>query len=340
MNIDNFKAIIKNKTPTLIQNKLVLFEEAEAVVNSYGQLAKPFQETLMKMPLPNIIEFALLSKTRGGFKDYMKDIEIRRSKPINEEPIIEPVGLVEEPIESPIAEIIPLISDPIIESAEPVEEPIESPTVKITPIIADSTTETPKKKTKPSQKISERKIEENSSEELFYTRLLNRMDKIVETVNRPLSVTVQTTESHVERLFEIEQSMLTNLNVLTEKIEHVASNSIDTQINLTEMIENQYQIINQFSDSQKRIVESQHEIAGVMGILLEKIAELSQAVPNINPIVNIPAPIVNMPAPIVNVPAPIVNVITESGRRLTTKHVERDQNGLISKVIEDIADEI
>ena len=59
-------------------------------------------------------------------------------------------------------------------------------------------------------------------------------------------------------------------------------------------------------------------------------------------IAEIPVPVIHMdapaglaiPAPIVNVPQPVVNVEIVSDRR-TVKRVERDENGLITRITEE-----
>ena len=106
----------------------------------------------------------------------------------------------------------------------------------------------------------------------------------------------------------------------------MAKHSTMTQTNLKEILDGQREMIRQITVSQKTIVKSQNDLARTVAALAESIAVLARTPPTVSPIVNIPAP--------------IVNVMTENGRRMvTTKTIERDDNGLISKVTENVDEE-
>ncbi len=295
MQIEDFKSIVESNIPKLIQDTLISFKEADAIISNYNRLREPYRSEFLKMPIGHIIEFALTpTKQNGSFKDYIKDVETKKVEII--------------------AEAVPISDNP----------PLTEIVVEPTPLDTSETPETPKKRIpKPLQqaKMQTETAPISHAQEMFYKKLLEQVDRFSEPKNQPIAVTVESTELHVERLFEIEQSMLSSLAVMTEQFNKITGHATHTQINFKELFQSQQTMIQYINESQHKIVEVQGQIITAIDSLANKIAVLAQTSPTVSPIVN--------------VPAPIVNVVTESGRRLTTKFVERDENGLISKIIED-----
>lgn len=164
--------------------------------------------------------------------------------------------------------------------------------------------------------------------ESYFTRLTERLEKL------PSSITVDTSE-HVERLAEIEHSMLDVMTALVERIGRYETETSTTNEDVRTSLALQREMIQQISEtqaalgtmqaklieSQSQIAKSQAQITEAIVLLAEKVGEVTQT-----------PPVVNIPAPIVNVPAPVVNVTVPEGRR--TKVVERDANNLISRITE------
>lgn len=298
MHIGDFKSIIETKTPRVLHNHLVSVREANAIVTNYNHLNESFQVDFMNMPLTNIIEFAMAKETPGSFKKYIQEIE--KPTVIN---IPEPVPNVVDVKSQPIIDEVP----PEVKTGEPLLQ------------------ETQPKLKSPSKRPKDVKTVEKSViplQEMFYKQLLQKIDLISESKSQPLSVTVKTTESHIERLFEIEKSMLNTLNKIVERTQQVSPQSTEANNTLHEIFQAQQQMILMISESQQKVAISQKHIAETVNLVVEKLAALSMALPTI--------------APIVNLPAPVVNIITENGRKVTTKLVERDENGMIMRITEDV----
>ena len=73
--------------------------------------------------------------------------------------------------------------------------------------IATTPVQPSKKRVKPVVKEAVAKEEPTipSKREVFYERLLERVEKLTEIQTQPVSVTVETTEGHIERLVELKQ---------------------------------------------------------------------------------------------------------------------------------------
>ena len=287
MMLNDFQRIVESKAPQSLHDRMVTPEEAKAVVTNYHRLNDPHRSKFLSLPIDNIIEFAMMSKAppgvpkNGGFKNYMTEVE-NTQKPEPEKPALEQHDYLDTP--------------PLVEQAAP--EPVV--------------------KTKVVRKKAARVVEDTPvrepSEEVFFTRLIERLNTLSDVKPQPVTVeaTVQTTEGHIERLYEIEKSMLDRLNMMSE---HVAAQSSETQTNLAEVLDAHRTMIQQISETQNQIVTTQTQLVGAIALLTEKVGTLAQT------------------APIVNVPAPIVNVTMQEGKRVT-KMVERDENGLIKKITE------
>lgn len=287
MMLDDFKQIVETKAPHTVQDRLVTFEEAKAVVSNYDRLTDPYRSKFMSMPINNIIEFSLMAKPNGGFKTYVKDVETK----------VHQQTIVNEQRDVPDLPIEPEIKP----------EPVKPP---------------PRKKPRIIERAPPPALE------TLFTKLIERIEKMsqpnTETLLAPLierienlsqpTINVETT--HVERLYEVEQAMLTALNELMER-NH--TNEQDTRDHLVEMVNTQQAMVQQVNETQAQISQTLSEVVTVIGVLTEKVNDMAQNAPVISPIVN--------------VPAPVVNVSMQEGRKVT-KLVERDENGLISKIIE------
>jgi hypothetical protein len=157
---------------------------------------------------------------------------------------------------------------------------------------------------------------------VFFEQLLMRLENLAQP--QAVSVVVTTTEAHVERLLTVEKSMFA---VMNDCVECVKSSLKESRGNLKEEIKSSNVLIEGIMVTQRKIVETQVAMIGAIAALSVKISEMTA---------NQPAPVVNVPAPIINIPAPVVN-INETNRRVT-KSVERNDVGLITKVIEDSSD--
>ena len=288
MMLNDFLRIVESKAPQSLHDRVVTPDEAKAVITNYQRLTDPHRSKFLSLPIDNIIEFAMIDKAptgmpkNGGFKNYMTEVENTH-----------------EP-EKPALEQHDYLDAPLVEVAS---EPVAIPVVK------------PKVARKKARVVEEAPTRiDTASEEVFFTRLLERLNVLSDPKPQPVTVetTVQTTEAHIERLYEIEQSMLDRLNLMSE---HVASQSTETQSNLIEVLNIQRALITQISETQSQIVNAQTQMVAAISLLTEKVGVLAQT------------------APVVNVPAPVVNVTMQEGKRVT-KMVERDENGLIKKITE------
>lgn len=243
---------------------------------------------------------------QSNLKSYMNEVE-----------------KVVEPVEPPII----LHAEPIIEKVlpDPPDVPDDPPVIveKRAPRVKPTVTRQPRV-VEPLQEEIIKPEPISEAREVFYQHLLEKMDHLNDV--RPISVVVETTESHIERLLKIEQSMV---EMTTQCVASVKQKLQEEVVANREMINNlvvNRDTIDVMVNAQQKIVETQNAMISVITALSVKIAAISTNQPA--------APVVNVPAPIINIPAPIVN-ITENGRRTTTKLVERDAKGMITKVIED-----
>jgi hypothetical protein len=199
----------------------------------------------------------------------------------------------------------PIFIPEVIETVEE-ETPVE------TPVIVDENVAVTVPEAKPM--IIE-------AQESFYQRLLEQIGSLQTAqavAPQPVSVIVETTEAHVEKLFEIENSMLSILNGC---VSFVKTDLTEMHGYLKEEITSNREVINKIVETQQKIIAAQDVMVGVIVKLVEKISDIA-----VNPIsVN----------PIVNVPAPIVNITEGNNSRRVTKLVQRNKEGLITKVIED-----
>ncbi len=297
--LEDFRKIVQTKKPVMIEGILVTLEHAQAILENYAKLDEPFRKKFLTLPVKSILDFSLMAKTatngNGGLKNYLKEAEA----PV--QPQLEPSAILTEdipdqPRSSKLTEI----------KVEPkIEEP-ESLPIRM-------------KKRHQERQAPKPVVESKPDHTEAMNRLLERFETISSNFNKPLSVTVQTTEGHVDRLYEIEKSMLVTLNVMTERVERTIAQTNETKLNVSEMLDSHKQMIEQISNTQKMLVESQINLAKTMTLLTEKIEMFTQTQPTISPIVNVPAPIVN---------------VTMDGKQRTIKIVERDAKGLIKKVTE------
>jgi hypothetical protein len=238
------------------------------------------------LPIENIIEFSMMAKKPGGgLKTYVSEVEVKKL------PALKPA--LEQP-DYPDAPSAPQPT-PIVETApEPAPTPRPKPDRKKLKVV--------KEETKPNEQT------------VFFTKLVEQMTDL----KRPLTVeaTVQTTEAHVERLFEIENAMLGTLHTMADRVQNIAETSGETQGTLAEVILAQRTLIEQLTEGQSRIVEAQSRIVDALALLTDKINGFAQTAPVVNPIVNVPPP----------------TVVMQEGKRI--KLVERDEKGLITKITE------
>lgn len=210
--------------------------------------------------------------------------------------------------------------EPLVEAPQGIPEPerdqVDQPaqTVPIATAPAPIAEERPKRTRKP--RLVEAKPEEPAADERFFTRLIERLEQLAAPPAK---------DAQVEKLFEIEKGVLVTISRLTEKVEQLSAGADSAREGLTEMmaihrdmLSNLNETQAQMSAIQTKLIESQAEIVETIGLLADKIALFSQTPPVVNPVVN--------------VPAPIVNITTQEGRR--TKVVERDENNLITRIIE------
>jgi hypothetical protein len=213
---------------------------------------------------------------------------------------------IKETIEEPPAPTIP------VTELDHLDEPVTPPPPP-KPVV---------EKTKPKRKpIREAKPHPAES---YFLRLTERLEQLA-IPPPPPSIVVETTEQHVERLAEIEQSMLGAMDVLVERIGRYATQTANTNDDLREALTMQRAMMQQISETQAllsdvqgKLVQSQSQIVETMAQLAEKVALFAQTPPVVNPVVNVPAPVVNVTVP--------------EGRK--TKVVERDANNLISRITE------
>lgn len=291
--LNDFQRIVESKAPQSLHDRVVTPDEAKAVITNYQRLSDPHRSKFLSLPIDNIIEFAMLQKAptgmpkNGGFKNYMTEVEN-----------------TQEPAK-PALEQHDYLDAPLVEHALPEPPPI--PVVK-------------KVTRKKARVVEDAPVRTEPTEQVFFTRLLERLNTLSDLKPQPVTVetTVQTTEAHVERLCEIEKSMLDRLNLMSE---HVAAQSSEMQSHLIEVLTAQRTLITQISETQSQIVQTQTHMVAALSVLAEKVGTLA------------------ITAPIVNVPAPIVNVTMQEGKRVT-KMVERDENGLIKKITEGYEQEV
>lgn len=259
------------------------------------------------------------TQTNASLKNYMKEVE----KVV--ETVVEPVILKPEPV---IAKPAPVIRRPEpIDPPDLQDVPDGAPTVEDRPIIVEKpriverVVEMPRVVEPLQEKIAPTAEPINEAREMFYQGLLEKMDHLNDV--RPISVVVETTESHIERLLKIERSMLELTNQCVASVKQKLQEEVMASREMINTLVVNRDMVDVIVNSQQKIVESQHAIVSVIQALSAQIAAINT---------NQQAPIVNVPAPIINIPAPVVN-ITENSRHIT-KTVERDEKGFISKVIE------
>lgn len=301
--IEQFEKIVENKKAVKIQGQSITVENAKSVINTYKNLSEQHRSKFIKLPIQKILEFSLATQSQPikeptglNLKGYMADVE----KPVIAEKQKEISLSVEnkDDIDLPDENIPYRI--PVLEN-----EPIPP-----TPIIIEKIIE------KPVETIIVSKPQED-----FYNRLLEQFDIMKQHVEQqPLSITVETVEPHIEKLVEFETFAITTLEGIAEFIEN--SNNT-TKENIKEMCEyisenrqmiietqqnskNVLSLLEKFSKSQQTIVETQTLLAKSMVVLTEKISTMVS-----NP------PKINFPAPV-----------------KTTKLVERNEEGFITKIIE------
>lgn len=293
MLLEEFRHIAETAMPQPIQSRMVTPDEARAVLTSFGRLSDDKLRTnFLGMPVDNIIEFSLTqAKKRPMLYNYMNGHAIKEA---TEEP----------PATIPATELDHLDQPP----APKLPEPPPAPVVE---------------KAKPKRQKPLREAKPHPAES-YFTRLTERLEQLA-VPQQPPSIVVETAERHVERLAEIEQSMLGTMDVLVERIGRYATQSANTNDDLRETLAMQREMIQQISQSQvllnevqTKLVVSQAQIVDTITQLAEKVALFAQTPPVVNPVVNVPAPVVNVSVP--------------EGRK--TKVVERDGNNLISRITE------
>lgn len=213
-------------------------------------------------------------------------------------------------------------TEPLVEAPQGIPEPerdqIDQPAQTVVaapePAPMPIVEERPKRSRKP--RLAETKPEAPADDERFFTRLIERLEQLAAPPAK---------DANVEKLLEVEKGVLVTINRLTEKIERLSTGADSAREGLTEMmaihrdmLTNLNETQTQMSAIQTKLIESQAQIVETIGLLADKIALFSQTPPVVNPVIN--------------VPAPIVNVTTQEGRR--TKVVERDENNLITRIIE------
>jgi hypothetical protein len=166
----------------------------------------------------------------------------------------------------------------------------------------------------------------SESQETFYKTLLERLQKletVAQQVPLPVSVMVETTEAHVERLLKLEKTMISMINESTGLLK---TDFVEIHAYLKEELVRSKEEMTCTRTVLNGIVETQYKITESLSAMTSAIMMLSGKVADI---------ITNQPTPVINIPAPIVNITESSGGRRVTKHVQRDENGLITKVVED-----
>ena len=209
----------------------------------------------------------------------------------------------------------------VSEALQPIPETerdhLDTPDAPPEPVVE---VEKPKAKPKKAKLVETPPVEVPRSDETFFRHLTERLEALV---SHAPSIVVET--KHAEKLLEVEQAMLDTMTLLTERVEQISADTDDTRRGLTETLAMHREMIVKIGESQAQIatvqaklIESQAQIVETIGLLTDKIALFAQTPPVVNPVVNVPAPIVN---------------VTMQGKR--TKVVERDQNNLISRIVED-----
>ena len=294
--LDDFRRIAETATPQAIQSRLVTPDEARAVISSFNRLTDPLRTNFLALPVDNIIEFSMMqTKKRPSLYNYMNGVTESAPEPPQE---------------------VPEAPQPIPETER---DHLDTPDTPPEPVVE---VERPKAKAKKAKLVETPPVEVPRSDETFFRHLTERLEALV---SQAPSIVVETTEKHAEKLLEVEQAMLDTMTLLTERVEQISSDTDDTRRGLTETLAMHREMIVKIGESQAQIatvqaklIESQGQIVETIGLLTDKIALFAHTPPVVNPVVNVPAPIVN---------------VTMQGKR--TKVVERDQNNLITRIVED-----
>lgn len=297
--ISKFKKIVDNNHAATIQGRLVSIDEARIVCEVFSNLTEPFNNTFIKMPIDKIIEFSLTSSPSLKFDNAPSKKRFSITEYIDEvqsEKLLNTAYKTEIPSSSVELSTIDL---PVVKVNSPHQHKLNE--IIDIPI--------PTSKVKSSELIKDE----------FYQQLFEQLD-ILKSNSFLIDASMNSVEDKIEKLTESDLSIMKTFEKLTKYLEKNNSNNILRELNES-MVSNQKFI----SEYHKTLFENQTVLIDNQLSLIETQKLITNAIETLNEKISSMSLYPQLSSPIINVNENVRN---------TVKVVERNEAGLITKIIE------